>query len=98
MNGEVTVVALISARNGREEQVARELESLVGLARGEHGCLQYDLHQAADDPRTFMSYERWRSQGDLDSHLARPHMVGFLERSDELLDTFPELTVWRGLA
>jgi quinol monooxygenase YgiN len=95
MNGEITVVALMSARNGHEDQVARELEALLAPTRSESGCLQYDLHRAADDPRTFMFYERWRSQGDLDAHLARPHITSFLERADELLDAPPELTVWQ---
>jgi quinol monooxygenase YgiN len=98
MNGEITVLALISAKNGLEERVYQELEGLVATTRGERGCLQYDLHRADDDPRTFLFYERWRSQGDLDSHLAQPHLTAFLEKSDELLDLPPEITVWRQLA
>ena len=36
--------------------------------------MTFDLHQDADDPRTFFLYERWRSVDDLADHLHAPYI------------------------
>jgi quinol monooxygenase YgiN len=35
--------------------------------------MTFDLHQDADDLRTFFLYERWRSVDDLADHLHAPY-------------------------
>lgn len=50
------------------------------------GCVNYDLHQAEDDPGKFFFYENWESGLHLDAHLATPHLIDFAERLGGLLD------------
>ncbi|HYY57771.1 MAG TPA: antibiotic biosynthesis monooxygenase [Pyrinomonadaceae bacterium] len=65
MKKQLSVVARVKAVKGMEEKVRRECLALVELSRLERGCINYDLHQSADDPSLFMFYENWMSREDL---------------------------------
>lgn len=90
----VTVVARMKARPGMEETVRSELLALVAPTTKESGCINYDLHQAADDKSLFMFYENWCSREDLDGHLAQPHLQDFLGKADALLAEPVEISFW----
>jgi quinol monooxygenase YgiN len=90
----VTVLAVIRARAGMEERVKQELLAMVGPTRKEAGCINYDLHQSTGDTGLFMFYENWRSQKDLDDHLAAPHFKAFASKGGEILDVPAEVTFW----
>jgi quinol monooxygenase YgiN len=82
----LTVIAHMKAKPGKEEELKTALESLVEPTSREKGYVNYDLHQALDDPGVFYFYENWESAEDLDAHLAAPHLTRFAGRLDELLD------------
>ncbi|MER5887489.1 putative quinol monooxygenase [Streptomyces sp. NPDC001941] len=71
----VSLVILIATRPGLGKEQVAAFERLAPLVRAEEGCLQYDMHQVADDPDRFVLVERWASQAALDAHDAAPHMV-----------------------
>ena len=54
MEKNVTVLALLRAKPGLEEEVKRELMALQGPTLSEEGCINYDLHQSKEDPSRFM--------------------------------------------
>lgn len=93
----VTVLARIKARPGKEAEVRKELLSLVDLSRTDAGCLNYDLHQATDDPALFLFHENWASQADLDRHLQKPDLKAVLERVGKLVAEPPQITLWQKL-
>jgi quinol monooxygenase YgiN len=80
----VSVVARITARRGMEEQLREETEALVKPTRSEAGCLNYDLHQSIEEPWLLFFYENWRSRQDLDEHLKKPHIIEWLEKTENL--------------
>ena len=94
-NGKVTVVARFKARPGMEETLRRELLALIDPTTAEDGCINYDLHQSADDKALFMFYENWLSREDLDDHLQMPYLQAFLARTDELLAEPAEISLWK---
>ncbi|MEU1122485.1 putative quinol monooxygenase [Streptomyces sp. NPDC005899] len=71
----------------RAEELKQLLLSFVEPTRQEPGCLEYHLHEDRNDPGVFVFYEAWRSQADLDAHLALPHMQAFWERRMDYLET-----------
>jgi len=81
----VTVLAKCKAKPGMEEELRKELMALVAPTRSESGCINYDLHQSADDKALFILYENWVSKKDLDEHLAMPYLKAFLGKADEIL-------------
>jgi quinol monooxygenase YgiN len=38
------------------------------------GCISYEVYESASTPGTFVTVERWKSQEDLDAHMAAPHV------------------------
>ena len=90
----LTVLARIRAKTGKEEEVLREIMSLIEPTRSEEGCISYDLHRAQDDPALFCLYENWRSRRDLDEHLATPYLQAFLGKAPDLLAEPVDLSFW----
>lgn len=82
---EVTVVAYLKPRPGKENETEKLLRSLIEPTRQEPGCIDYNLHRSNDEPCVFMFYENWRSKQDLDEHLAMPHLGPLFEQKDDLL-------------
>jgi len=80
----VSVVALIKARSGMEEQLREETQALVKPTRSEVGCLNYDLHQDRCDPLLLIFYENWRSQQDFEEHLNKPYIKEYLEKTENI--------------
>jgi quinol monooxygenase YgiN len=81
----LTVVAEMTAKPGREEDLRKALLALITPTRREDGCVQYDLHIHSTDPARFLFYENWASEAHLERHAASPHLTAFLEAADGLL-------------
>jgi quinol monooxygenase YgiN len=81
----VTAVAIAKAKPGLEDELGRRMADLVAPTLAEPGCINYDLHRSNSDPRTWMFYENWRTQADLDAHIKTAHFASFFARADEVL-------------
>ncbi|MEU1816868.1 putative quinol monooxygenase [Streptomyces roseifaciens] len=82
-----TLVGTARPKPERAEELKQLLLSFVEPTRQESGCLEYHFHEDRDEPGVFVFYEAWRSQADLDAHLALPHMQAFWERRMDYLET-----------
>ncbi len=74
---ELTIVAIISAKEGQRDFVRAEMLKVIEPTRAEEGCLQYDLHEDNITPNTFLFYERWSSQAAWEAHMQQPHLTNF---------------------
>lgn len=92
---QVTVVATLKAKAGMEATVRDAIQALLAPTRAEAGCINYDLHQSAEDPSVFMLYENWTSKQDLDAHLAMPYLEAFLSKADDILAEPVDIALWR---
>jgi quinol monooxygenase YgiN len=90
----LTVVAHVKAKPGKEAQVRQELLSLVAPSRKHAGCLNYDLHQATDNPAMFLFHENWTNKAALDAHLQQPHVQSVLGKLGALLAEPAQITLW----
>ncbi|ASL40933.1 antibiotic biosynthesis monooxygenase [Gluconobacter sp. R71646] len=81
----VTVVAQLTAKPGQEEELGKRLRSGIKPTLAEDGCITYDLHRSTDNPATWMFYEHWATQADLDRHTKSPHFLAFRASKDEVL-------------
>lgn len=73
------VVATIPTDPAQADLVRAGLADLVAATRQEEGCLAYDAYESAAAPGTFVTVEAWRAQGDLDAHMATPHIAAAFE-------------------
>jgi quinol monooxygenase YgiN len=93
----LTVTAQIKAKPGKVDQVRQELLALVAPSRHDPGCVNYDLHQARDNPALFLFHENWLSQAHLDAHLQKPDLQATLARVGQLVAEPPQITLWEKL-
>jgi quinol monooxygenase YgiN len=91
------VVAVIAAKPGSEPIVEAALKALVAPSRGEPGCISYELFASASVASTFVTVEKWRSQEDLDAHMASPHMVEAITAAGDHFEAFPAIHTLRPL-
>ena len=81
----ITVLAILEAKPGKEDELNKALLALIEPTRKEEGCINYDLHRSVDDPKKFVFYENWTGRSALDVHMASPHLTSFVKRAKELL-------------
>jgi quinol monooxygenase YgiN len=91
----ITVIARMQAKQGKENAVKQELAALIGPTRTEPGCITYILHQSKEDNGSFMFYEHWADKKDLDEHLKKPYIKIFMDRAEKLLDGTINITLWK---
>lgn len=94
----VSVVAYIKAKPGQEAALKPLLMELLAPTRAEAGCLNYDLHQAKDNPSLFLFYENWESLDHLMKHSESAHLKRFREQAGDLLAAPIEITLWEMIA
>jgi quinol monooxygenase YgiN len=92
------LVAVIKAKPGSESTVQAALLSLVEPSRKEPGCLAYDIFASESAPGTFVSIERWKSQEDIDAHMASPHLAEAIAGAGSGFDGMPALHTLRRLS
>lgn len=93
-DGVVTVTAFFRVRAGDESRFLEAAEEVARTTRAEDGCVEYRLHRHRERPGSFALYENWRSQSDLDGHLASPHIRVFLGAVEPILDEEIAVDLW----
>ena len=81
----VTVVDLLKAKPGKKAQVRQELVNLLAPTRAEPGCINFDMHEAPNDPSMFLFHENWTSENDLKRHFETSHIKRWIKLAETLL-------------
>jgi quinol monooxygenase YgiN len=90
----VHVLAVITAKPGRREEVLRHFRANVPAVRAEKGCIEYGAAVDAEaalpvqtryGADTFVVVEKWESMDALKAHAAAPHMAAYGAKTKELL-------------
>ena len=95
MNDVLTIVAHTRAKPGRESDALEMLRGLIEPTRAEAGCINYDLHQSADDPALFVFYENWASEKDFEAHGRSAHIQKFRQCAATCLAEGPLISKWK---
>jgi quinol monooxygenase YgiN len=90
----IHVIAVITARQGRREQILEHFRANVPNVLAEPGCIEYGAAvdaeggppiQAKWGADTFLVIEKWESLEALKAHAAAPHMAAYAARTRELI-------------
>ncbi|NUU00943.1 putative quinol monooxygenase [Herbaspirillum robiniae] len=90
----ITVVAIITAKPGKREELLNIARANLAAVRAEEGCIEYGLvidvdgfgpNQAPMGPDTFAFVEKWTSEDALKLHFTLPHMADYREKSKDLI-------------
>jgi quinol monooxygenase YgiN len=82
---EVWLMPVFIAKAGRETVLQEALHSLQTQSRKDPGCLEYTVFSDGQQPRTFVLFEGWASNGDLEAHNEEDHVKEFVEAVEPLL-------------
>jgi quinol monooxygenase YgiN len=92
----IRVVAVITAKPGRREELLQLFRANVPAVHAEQGCIEYAPYldaegfagfQAPIGPDAFVVLETWASADALKAHAAAPHMAAYGKASKELIET-----------
>jgi quinol monooxygenase YgiN len=90
----IHVIAVITAKPGKREEVLKHFRANVPAVRAEKGCIEYGAAVDADPalpvqtkygPDTFVVVEKWEGIEALKAHAAAPHMAAYGAKTKELL-------------
>ncbi|MCI4591229.1 antibiotic biosynthesis monooxygenase [Sphingobium sp. BYY-5] len=73
----MTIVAITTAKPGKEAALGAVQEKLVAETLLEDGCLRYELHQSLDDGRVRIFVETWASEDEWRAHMDGAAMQRF---------------------
>ena len=90
----IHVVALLTTKPGKREEVLRLFRANVPNVHAEKGCIEYGAATDAGDaphwaakqgPDTIVVIEKWESVDALKAHAAAPHMKAYAEQVKDML-------------
>ncbi len=92
----IRVIAVITAKPGRREEILETFRANVPAVRAEAGCIEYapavDAEgfgsvQAKYGPDVFVVQETWESADALKAHSVAPHMIEYGKRTKDLVQS-----------
>jgi quinol monooxygenase YgiN len=87
----IRVVAILTAKPGRREELLKIFHANIPAVHAEDGCVEYATFVDAEGtrapigPDAFAVLETWASLAALDAHRTAPHMVSFGSASKDLV-------------
>ena len=91
VNKTVRVLARITARPDKIEELTSIFRCLVRETRKENGCISYQLHQNKADPGDFTFVEEWESDSAIDTHFITAHVQDTFPKAASLLAKEPDI-------
>ena len=74
--GEVALIVHYQAQPGKGDEVAALLARHTAATRAEPGCRDFVALRGAEDPDSFVLYERYDDEDAFKAHQASPHFEG----------------------
>jgi quinol monooxygenase YgiN len=90
----IRVVAIVTCKPGRREEVLAAFRDVIPAVRAEKGCIEYGpsvdaegfgAFQAKMGPDAYVVIETWASADELKAHAAAPHMAAFGAKTKDLI-------------
>jgi quinol monooxygenase YgiN len=82
----VKVMAILTAREGKTEQLRALLEGLIAPSRAEPGNLRYDLWIDQSTPNRFVLDELYIDNAANSAHRTEPYFLNYLSKINDLAE------------
>ena len=82
---EVWLMPVFIAKAGHEADIQEALHALQALSRKDPGCLEYTVFSDEHRPGTFVLFEGWARDEDLEAHNEEDHVKEFVKEVEPLL-------------
>ncbi|KAL4497915.1 hypothetical protein ABPG72_014772 [Tetrahymena utriculariae] len=87
----IRVIAIASIKQESREQILPIFKTLVEETRKEEGNISYVLTNDVSDQNTFIFIEEWKSQEDINKHMASAHFVAFQGQIKDHVAAAPQI-------
>ena len=77
------LIVTLKVKSGQEAAFVEAYKVAFPGTKAEAGYLAYELTRSADQPSTYVLYEKWKSVDALSSHMTEAHTVTFLKAIGE---------------
>jgi len=94
----IVVVAVIKAKQGKEQEMEDALRWIVPKVEAEDDTIQYVLHRAKKEPGKFLFYEKYRDKAALNAHSSTPYFAELFTKIGPLLDGAPTIDIYEDIA
>ena len=90
----IHVIAIITAKPGKRDEVLQHVRANEPAVHAEKGCIEYGATVDADGlgafqtklgPDTYMVVEKWENTDALKAHSSAPHMAAFAAKTRDLI-------------
>lgn len=95
---QLIIIAESHAKPGCEDELRKQLLTLIEPSHAEPGCVQYTLHENPDEPGKFLFYEIWKDDAAFEFHTKTRHFTEFGPRVELLRLPSPPLRKFRVIA
>lgn len=75
----LTIIAILTAKDGCETRLRAAQERLVVATLKEDGCLRYELNQSLDDGRVLIFVESWTNEAAWRAHMEGAAIRAFVD-------------------
>jgi quinol monooxygenase YgiN len=82
----IKIVAILTAKPGKLDELTTLLASMVQASRAEPGNLRYDLWRDQADANRFVLDELYKDQAAIDAHKASAHFQSYLGKINALAE------------
>ncbi|WP_282034909.1 putative quinol monooxygenase [Metabacillus indicus] len=83
----ITITAILKAKEGKEGELRAELQNVLAPSLAEEGCMEYTLHESAEDERVFVFYETWKDAEALQQHIDSAHYQAYRKNTADLMES-----------
>jgi len=83
----IPVVAIFTAKPGKEHELEALFRGLIETTLKEEGCIHYQLNRDLKNPGRFVWIEEWESEAALERHSAAPHLQALAAKLPECAET-----------
>jgi quinol monooxygenase YgiN len=80
------IIAILTAKPGKAEELKALLVGMAPHSRGEPGNLRWDVWQDQSQPDRFVIDELYRDDAAIDAHRQTPHYLDYRARVGDLAD------------
>jgi quinol monooxygenase YgiN len=82
------VAAQYYAKEGKDDEIAAILQTMIPISSAEPGCALYTVNRSLEDPRKFLLYEQYHDRSGYDAHMAtEPFKENILGKVVPMLET-----------
>lgn len=89
----IVLVARLKVKDDKIEETKKAALAIVADSRAEAGNVNYDIHQAIDDPTVFVWHETWKNKSAIDEHFATDFFKNFFAEVDDFAAEPPQITL-----